>query len=85
MDEFLTVAEIAELLKLNQQTIRNWIDAGTLPAIHVGRRVRIRRSDFERLIEHGYSSAPTDAKTLAAGAASIWDGEIPSPEVPSGL
>jgi len=24
-DEFLTVAEIAEILKLNQQTIRNWI------------------------------------------------------------
>ena len=25
-DEFLTVAEVAETLKLNQQTIRNWID-----------------------------------------------------------
>lgn len=24
-DEFLTVAEIAALLKLNQQTVRNWI------------------------------------------------------------
>ena len=24
-DEFLTVAEVAELLKLNQQTVRNWI------------------------------------------------------------
>jgi hypothetical protein len=24
-DEFLTVAEVAETLKLNQQTIRNWI------------------------------------------------------------
>jgi Helix-turn-helix domain len=31
-DEFLTVAEIAEILKLNQQTVRNWIDQGTLPA-----------------------------------------------------
>jgi len=28
-EEFPTVAEVAELLKLNQQTIRNWIDAGT--------------------------------------------------------
>jgi helix-turn-helix protein len=25
MDEFLTVAEVAEILKLNQQTVRNWI------------------------------------------------------------
>jgi len=24
-DEFLTVAEIAERFKLNQQTVRNWI------------------------------------------------------------
>jgi hypothetical protein len=31
-DEFLTVAEVAAILKLNQQTIRNWIDQGSLPA-----------------------------------------------------
>ena len=28
-DEYLTVAEIASELKLNQQTIRNWIDQGS--------------------------------------------------------
>jgi excisionase family DNA binding protein len=32
-DEFLTVAEIAGLLKLNQQTVRNWIDNGSLVAV----------------------------------------------------
>jgi hypothetical protein len=25
MDEFLTVAEVAKILKVNPQTIRNWI------------------------------------------------------------
>jgi excisionase family DNA binding protein len=46
-DEFLTVAEIAELLKVNPQTVRNWIDRGELPAVRVGaRRVRVRRSDL---------------------------------------
>jgi hypothetical protein len=35
-DEFLTVAEVAAILKLNQQTVRNWIDRGTPPALHVG-------------------------------------------------
>jgi excisionase family DNA binding protein len=53
MDELLTVAEIAERLKLNQQTIRNWIGAGRLPAVRVGRRVRVRRQDFDALVEHG--------------------------------
>ena len=52
-EEFLTVAEIASILKLNQQTVRNWIDHGALPALHVGRRVRIRRSDFEQFLEQG--------------------------------
>jgi excisionase family DNA binding protein len=40
--EFLTVAEVADLLKLNPQTIRNMIDRGDLTALRVGRRVRIR-------------------------------------------
>lgn len=33
-DEFMTVAEVAEVLKLNQQTVRNWIfslGVGVLP------------------------------------------------------
>jgi excisionase family DNA binding protein len=52
-DEYLTVNEIAEHLKLNPQTIRNWIDAGSLPAVRVGRRVRIRRADLDRLLAQG--------------------------------
>lgn len=39
-DELLTVAEVAGLLKLNQQTVRDWIDDGYLPALRVGRCVR---------------------------------------------
>jgi excisionase family DNA binding protein len=80
-ESFLTVAEVAEILKLNQQTVRNWIDQGLLPAVRVGRRVRIRRSDFERLLEAGYS-AGTVAKDDGSGpsAADFWSGEAsPTP------
>jgi excisionase family DNA binding protein len=35
-DDFMTVAEVASILKLNQQTVRNWIDQGSLPALHLG-------------------------------------------------
>jgi excisionase family DNA binding protein len=51
LHEYLTVAEVAGILKLNQQTVRNWIDRGELPALRVGRRARILRSDFDALIE----------------------------------
>lgn len=50
-DEFLTVSEVAEILKVNDQTVRNWIDRGELTAVRVGaRRVRIRQSDLDAFI-----------------------------------
>jgi excisionase family DNA binding protein len=39
-NELLTVAEVAQLFKVNQQTVRNWIDRGELPCVRVGRRTR---------------------------------------------
>ena len=79
-DEFISVAEVAGTLKLNQQTVRNWIDAGKLPAVRPARRVRVKRSDFERLIEEGYSGAPSPAPALTG----IWEGDVPMPEAQSG-
>ena len=52
-DEFLTVQEVADRLKLNQQTVRNWVDDGKLPAVRIGRRVRVRRVDLERVLAQG--------------------------------
>ena len=53
-DEFLTVQDVAQLLKLNPQTVRNMIDRGDLPAIRVGaRRVRIERSDLDAFLAEG--------------------------------
>jgi excisionase family DNA binding protein len=72
LEEFLTVAEVAELLKLNQQTVRNWIDQGSLPALRVGRRVRIRRSDLEQMLEEGYTRR---AREPTPSAEDFWGGE----------
>ena len=75
-ESYLTVAEVAATLKLNQQTVRNWIDAGTLPALRVGRRVRIKRSDFERILEESYSAGVTPPGRRASPSADdFWGGE----------
>ena len=66
-DEYLTVHEIAEHLKLNQQTVRNWIDQGRLPAVRIGRRVRIRRTDIDRMLAEGATVA-TESKSSEAGS-----------------
>jgi excisionase family DNA binding protein len=73
---YLTVAEVAQTLKLNQQTVRNWIDQGSLPALRVGRRVRIKRSDFQRILDQSYSGA-VDATRSDSGpsADDFWGGE----------
>jgi excisionase family DNA binding protein len=61
VDEYLTVAEIASELKLNQQTIRNWIDQGSLRAVRVGaRRVRVLRSDLDRVLAEGATAAAVE-------------------------
>jgi excisionase family DNA binding protein len=75
-ESYLTVAEVAETLKLNQQTVRNWIDQGALPALRVGRRVRIKRSDFERILEESYSGGATQRGAGGGpNADDFWGGE----------
>jgi excisionase family DNA binding protein len=75
-ESYLTVAEVAEKLKLNQQTVRNWIDQGSLPALRVGRRVRIKRSDFERILEESYSGGSRPpASASGPSADDFWGGE----------
>jgi excisionase family DNA binding protein len=82
-DSFLTVAEVAEMLKLNQQTVRNWIDQGSLPALRVGRRVRIKRSDFEEVLARSYTGgAGAGAGDAGPSAEDFWGGEpggVPDP------
>ena len=78
-ETYLTVAEVAHTLKLNQQTVRNWIDQGRLPALRVGRRVRIKRSDFQRILDDSYSGSATPPQPAAPdrgpSADDFWGGE----------
>src|SRR5689334_23248482 len=68
-DEFFTVVEVADHLKLNPQTVRNWIDQGRLPALRIGRRVRIRRSELDRVLTDGVIF-PATPKQATVGSAS---------------
>jgi excisionase family DNA binding protein len=81
-ESYLTVAEVAELLKLNQQTVRNWIDQGSLSALRVGRRVRIKRSDLQRLLDEGYRAGSASPRQDAGPSAEdFWGGEpVGTPE-----
>jgi excisionase family DNA binding protein len=85
-EEYLTVAEVAALLKLNEQTVRNWIDSGRLSALRVGRRVRIKRSDLDAMLAAGATVPPapdiaargrlTSASMAIADATRAEDDEV---------
>jgi excisionase family DNA binding protein len=80
-DTLLTVDDIARILKLNPQTVRNWIDQGYLRAIRIGRSVRIHRTEFDRLIEESYTGPKPQAKSDEANG--FWNGELlPRAELP---
>ena len=51
-DPWLTVAEIADELRVNPATVRLWVSKGRLPATQAGqRKLPIRRSDLDRMLE----------------------------------
>lgn len=51
-DKLLTIDEVAERLKVNPQTVRNWISRGELPETRVGaRRVRVTESDLGQFLK----------------------------------
>jgi excisionase family DNA binding protein len=59
--QLLTVPQVAEQFQVTTQTIRNWIDAGVLPAVRVGRAFRMRSEDVDALLER----ASAESSSLA--------------------
>ena len=49
--KLLTVAEVADLLRINKSTVYRMAKQGRLPATRVGRQWRFRRSVLEGLLE----------------------------------
>lgn len=48
MENYLTTKEISTILKVQEVTVRRWIQKRKLPAIRFGREYRIKRSDLEK-------------------------------------
>ncbi len=47
LGEILTVAEVAEYLRINPQTVYRKAKAGELPAVRIGRAIRFRRTELD--------------------------------------
>ena len=49
--EWLTIEEIAEELRVSEETVRRWIRTKQLKALSIGRGYRIRRKDYEDFLD----------------------------------
>jgi len=47
LSEYMTVDEVAKLLKLSKKTIRNWTSEGKIPSVKLGSAVRYRKTQIE--------------------------------------
>lgn len=52
-ERWFTTAEIAELLKVHEQTVRVWLRTGRLPGRNFGKRTgwRVKESDLAAFLE----------------------------------
>jgi len=53
----LTVAEVAEVLRVSNMTVYRLIKAGDLPALRVGKNYRIREADLSTFLVEGAVAA----------------------------
>lgn len=49
----LTVAEVADVLRVSNMTVYRLIKAGELPALRVGKNYRIRQADLDAYLATG--------------------------------
>lgn len=54
---FLTVAEVAGLLRVSTMTVYRLIKAGELAAVRVGKSYRVREDDVDRYLASRYTQA----------------------------
>ncbi|WP_309713590.1 helix-turn-helix domain-containing protein [Armatimonas sp.] len=71
MEDWLTIKEAAEILKLSEHTVRDQVRLGKIPATKLGHRtVRIRRAEVEALLPRAESPSVRPIRLDRVGIAS---------------
>ena len=54
---FMTVGEVASVLRVSNMTVYRLINSGELPAVRIGRSFRVRSEDFDRYLADRFTKA----------------------------
>jgi len=53
---YVTVTEVADLLRVSNMTVYRLVQSGELPAVRVGRSYRIREDDVDQFLAGRYTA-----------------------------
>jgi excisionase family DNA binding protein len=69
LEQFYTIEDVADKLKVTRQAIHNWIKEGRIESIKIGRSRRIPASSLHQLLENSRELHPKAvAGTLPAAS-----------------
>ena len=54
---FMTVGEVAAILRVSTMTVYRLINAGQLPAVRIGRSFRVREEELDRYLDERHTRA----------------------------
>jgi excisionase family DNA binding protein len=54
---FVTVSEVAQLMRVSKMTVYRLIKQGDVPAVRIGRGYRMREEDVHRYLDSRYTEA----------------------------
>ena len=72
LGEFMTVEDVAEMLRINKSTVYRMAKAGRIPATRVGRQWRFRLSALEEFLDAGGDVAFDEQEDGLAEAVNRW-------------
>ncbi len=61
-DEIMTVAEVAEYLKMKPQTIYKWLQEGMIPAAKLGKEWRFKKSVIDSWLDEKMAESAYEEK-----------------------
>ena len=57
---FLTVAEVATMMRVSKMTVYRLVHGGELPAVRVGRSFRVPEQAVQEYLQHSYVDTAVD-------------------------
>jgi excisionase family DNA binding protein len=54
---FLTVAEVADIMRVSNMTVYRLIKSGELPAVRIGKAYRLSEDEVDRYLARGFTQA----------------------------